>query len=215
MSYTKKEEVSNTNGNRGIEEVNKDSNNLGHKDEGVPKLKDGAGSTFGSKEILLQLTYRRRPFAFYPNIVKLANEPLTLQSINDKSVFYQILLAENVVRLQEEARRRWEKWVAKRGKELHEQSQMANLDFHHIRVMIETLNRYICDAFGLVGDSRLQSLRFMSRLWRRLKKETMGQWMRIIDEELKIWEKKPNSDPKVLKVAAHMILKLMGYLTGI
>jgi hypothetical protein len=206
MSSLKKEEDNNTKRNRSREEVDKDSNNL--------SLEEGARREHGSGEISLQLTYKRKPFTHYHDIVKLADEPITFQSISDKRILYQILLSENITRIQEEALRRWEKWVAKRGKDLLEQSRMANLDFHQIRVLIETLNRYICDAFGLVGDERLQTLRFMSRLWTRLNKETISQWMRIIDEELKIWEKKPNSDPKLLRVAAHMTLKLMGYLTG-
>jgi len=214
MSYTRKEEVDNAKRSRSTEEINRDSDSLSHVDDEVPKLEDGARKGHGSKEILLQLTYKRKPFTHYHDIVKLADEPITFQSISNKAIFYQILLSENLTRIQEEAYRRWEKWVAKRGKELLEQSRMANLDFHQIRVLIETLNRYVCDAFGLIGDDRIQTLRFMSRLWARLNKATIGQWMRIVDEELKIWEKKPNTDPKILRVAAHMTLKLMGYLTG-
>jgi hypothetical protein len=215
MSYTRKEEVDSTKRGRGTEETNRDSDSLSYRDDDIPKLEDGTRRGQGSKEILLQLTYKRRPFTHYHDIVKLADEPITFQSISNKAILYQVLLSENITRIQEEAQRRWEKWVAKRGKELLEQSRMANLDFHQIRVMIETLNRYVCDAFGLVGDDRLQTLRFMSRLWARLKKETMGQWIRIVDEEMKIWEKKPNTNPKALRAAAHMALKLMGYLVGV
>jgi hypothetical protein len=215
MSYTRKEEVDNTKRSRGTEETNRDSDSVSYRDDDIPRLEDGARRGQGSKEILLQLTYKRRPFTNYHDIVKLADEPITFQSISNKAILYQVLLAENITRIQEEARRRWEKWVAKRGKELLEQSRMANLDFHQIRVMIEVLNRYVCDAFGVIGDDRLQTLRFMSRLWARLKKQTMNQWVRIVDEEMKIWEKKPNTNPKVLRAAAHMALKLMGYLVGV
>jgi hypothetical protein len=206
MNSAKKGEEKKTNVNRNEVEMDTDNNILDTVAVATRKQESGEG--------FLQLTYKRKPFTHYHDIVKLADEPITFQSISDKTIFYQILLAENVTRIQERARRRWEKWVAKRGKDLLEQSRIAYLDFHWVRALIETLNRYICDAFGLVGDRRLQTLRFMSRLWTRLNKETISQWMRIVDEELKIWEKKPNVEPKVLKVAAHMTLKLMGYLTG-
>jgi hypothetical protein len=163
----------------------------------------------GIKPISSVILYERKPFLRYNEIVKLGDEPITFQSIKDRQIYNHILLAENEMRIRKRAESKYEKWWRKRGRELPENAQDAYRDFWYDRAYIETLSRYVCDAFGFTGDKRLTVLRFMLHLYQRLKKESVSRWTAIAEEELKIWERKPNTDPKVLKAGAHIILKFM------
>jgi len=159
--------------------------------------------------------YERKPFSYYNEIVKLGDEPITFQSMKDRWIYSQILLAENEARIQQRAELKYDKWWRKRGKELPENAQEAYRKFWYDRAYIETLSRYVCDAFGFTGDKRLTVLRFMLHLYQRLKKESVSRWTAIAEEELKIWERKPNTDPKALKAGAHIILKFMSARGGV
>jgi hypothetical protein len=159
--------------------------------------------------------YERKPFLYYNEIVKLGDEPITFQSIKDRWIYSHILLAENEMRIIERAKLKYEKWWRKRGRELSEDAQKAYEQFWYDRAYIETLSRYVCDAFGFTGDKRLTVLRFMLHLYQRLKKESVSRWTAIAEEELKIWERKPNTDPKALRAGAHIILKFMSARGGV
>jgi hypothetical protein len=168
-----------------------------------------SGEAFESPKIPLNLARARRFTAIEQEILKLANEPLTFQSIFDRKILYRIILIENVDRILTEAHLRWEKWYLKRGKELPDGSQKAFQDWWRIRATIDTLWQCVCDAYGLTGAMRLPVLRFMMRLYKRLKDKRVNQWLGIVERELKKAELDPDIDPRVLKVAAHLMLKLM------
>jgi hypothetical protein len=167
--------------------------------------------TRGGERLSLPWTvlYERKPFLYYNEIVKLGNEPFTFQSITDRRIYGHILLAENELRIRKRAELKYDKWWRKRGRELSEDAQEAYRNFWLDRAYIEALSRYVCDAFGFTGDKRLVVLRFMMHLYQRLKKESVSLWMAIAEEELKIWERKPNTDPKALRAAAHIVMKFM------
>lgn len=162
-----------------------------------------------TRSLPLTVLYERRPFLRYHEIVKLGDEPFTFQSITDRRIYGHILLAENVLRIIKRAELKYEKWWRKRGRELSKDAQEAYKQFWLDRAYIEALSRYVCDAFGFTGDRRLTVLRFMMHLYQRLKKESVSLWTAIAEEELKIWEKKPNTDPKALRAAAHITMKFM------
>jgi hypothetical protein len=163
----------------------------------------------GTQPLPLVIIYERKPFLRYNEIVRLGDEPLTFHTLTDRQIYGHILFAENEMRIQQRAELKYQKWWRKRGKDLPKEAQEAYRQFWLDRAYIETLSRYVCDAFGFTGDRRLTVLRFMLHLYQRLKKESVSLWTAIAEEELKIWEKKPNTDPKALRAAAHIVLKFM------
>jgi hypothetical protein len=161
------------------------------------------------------IIYERKPFVRYNEIVRLGDEPFTFHTLTDRQIYIHILLAENEGRIRQRAELKYQKWWRKRGKELPREAQEAYHSFWLDRAYIEALSRYVCDAFGFTGDKRLVVLRFMMHLYQRLKKESVSLWTVIAEEELKIWEKKPNTDPKALRAAAHIVLKFMSAKSNI
>jgi len=163
-------------------------------------------------KIPVRFFYAKRPFTRYNDIVRLADEPLTFQSMTNRTLYYQIVLAENPAQILEMAKRRWKKWFVKVGKNLLEESQASSLDWWYIRESLNVIVQYTSDAFGLTGDMRLNVSRFVLHLFKVLRKERVMNWVDVTKRELMIWELKPNVNPKALRAAAHLVLKFMSDL---
>jgi len=159
-----------------------------------------------------QFTTAKKPFLRYNEIIALANEPITFQSMFDRTIFHQIMLVEDSVRLHKTVQDKYERWLVKRGTYLGEFSRRAFLEFLKTRAVFEVLNRYICDAFGITGSPRVTTLRFMLKLYRKIRKEQIIEWPKIAEKEIKKWEVDGNVDVKVLRVAAHLVLKFLSFL---
>ena len=175
---------------------------------------DGATVTLKPEfpRVPVRFIYTKRPFTRYNEIVRLADEPLTFQSMTDRKLYYQILLAENPAGVVERAKRHWKKWFVKAGKNLMEESQGSCLDWWYVRECLNVIVQYTSDAFGLTGDMRLNVSRFVLHLFRILKKERVMNWVEVAKRELSMWELKPNINQKALKAATHLMLKFMSDL---
>jgi hypothetical protein len=149
----------------------------------------------------------------YNEIVKLADEPLTLKSIMDRQLINQILLAENIQRLQTEAKWKFNKWLAKRGKDLSPDAQERMATHLWIRELIDALAYYINGAFGTTGYVFIIQTQFMLKLYSKIKDRPISQWCETANEILTIWKSKQGVNPKALHASAHLLLKLMAHLT--
>jgi len=202
----------------GGDNVNKAGAQSSEEDNPLNKVQESQLMSSGKEEtrlLPLIMIYERKPFLRYNEIVRLGDEPLTFRTLTDRQIYGHILFAENEMRIQQRAELKYQKWLRKRGKDLPKEAQEAYRQFWLDRAYIETLSRYVCDAFGFTGDRRLTVLRFMLHLYQRLKKESVSLWTAIAEEELKIWERKPNTDPKALRAAAHIVLKFMSARSNI
>jgi hypothetical protein len=154
-----------------------------------------------------------KPFDAFEEIRKLADQPITLETIMDRKLIYGILLAENEARLMRNCMRRYNKWLEKRGRNLSKDAQEKQSEYMWIKYLIETTNRYVTGAFGIVGSACVTYHGFMLQLYSKLKRAPILEWSRKAEELIALWSIKPNIDKKALRTCAHMLLKLMAYLT--
>ena len=193
-------------------DVKKRGEGEGSGSNGSPADGDAAKLKPEIFKIPVRFFYAKRPFTRYNEIVRLADEPITFQSMTNRTLYYQIMLAENPAAVLERAKLHWKKWFVKIGKGMMEESQATCLDWWYVRECLNVIVQYTSDAFGLTGDMRLMISRFVLHLFRVLKNERVMNWVDIVKRELRIWEMKPNANPGALKAAAHLMLKFMSDL---
>jgi hypothetical protein len=157
--------------------------------------------------------HQRRPFTNYQEIIKLGDEPITFESITNKQIILQILLAENMERLRERSSWKYEKWERKVGNRYSQEVRSIYATYTWIRELIDVLAKYVNGAFGLTGTRAILPHRVMLNLYRRLKDEAIGQWVARTHEVLKLWESKPDADPRIARASAHLLLKLLYHLS--
>jgi hypothetical protein len=155
----------------------------------------------------------RHPFGNYEAICKLADQPFTIKTITDTQLINQIILAENIDRLQKDFGYKFRKWLDKRGKGLSTEAQEKQATYMWARAHIDMLARYVNGAFGIAGASGLDQWRFMLFLYKRARNAPPVEWPKIAEQTLHLWLAKPGVDPKALKASGHMVLKLLAHLT--
>jgi len=159
------------------------------------------------------LRFVRHPVNVYDEILKLGETPLSLDSMKDTQLVAKIIYGENPNRLVEIARQNWQVWMMKRGRELPENAQKAQSDWAWIRTLIDVLSRYVNSAYGITGASFVNQSNFMQRLYRKIKNKPMIDWVDIARGVLDEWSIRRDQNPKALNASAHLMLKLMYYLS--
>jgi len=157
--------------------------------------------------------YTRKPINVYDEILKLGDEPLTFKSVMDRQLINQIMLAENIQRLQTEAKWKFNKWLAKRGKDLPPDARVRMATFLWIRELIDALAYYVNGTFGATGYAFITQTQFMLSLYKKIKNKPISQWCETANEILTIWKTKQGVNSKALNASAHLLLKLMAHLT--
>jgi hypothetical protein len=164
-------------------------------------------------EIETRLSPSLRPPIKYDEIFKeirkLGEKEITLQEIADTRIVDSILAYETPNKILKYVEWRYEKWLAKRGKELLETSRERMWKYLEMKETIDRMARYINGAYGFVSDEAMKQIRFMYHLFSKLQKTPQAQWIEVANQELKIWLNKPKVDPQALRSSAHILLKLM------
>jgi len=162
---------------------------------------------------LIPYPHQRKPLNVYDEIRELGDKEITVENIMDRRIVAQILLAENPERIHEEAGLKYEKWLAKRGKELPRTAQTALARFMLVREMQAAINRYLCGAFGITGAMIAMYSGFQLRLLKRIRSLPLTLWPGVAEEEIRLWSSRPGMDPRAVRAAAHLALRLWAHLT--
>jgi hypothetical protein len=157
--------------------------------------------------------HQRRLLNIYDEIKELGDKEITVESIMDRRIVAQILLAENPERIHEEAGLKYEKWLAKRGKELPRTAQTALARSMLVREMQTIINRYLCGAFGITGAMVAMYSAFQLHLLKRIKNLPLTLWPGVAEEEIRLWSSRAGMDPRAVRAAAHLALRLWAHLT--
>jgi hypothetical protein len=157
--------------------------------------------------------HQRKLVDVYGEIKSLADKEITVENIMDRRIVATILLAENPERIHEEAQLKYEKWLAKRGKELPSAAQTALARFTLVREMQTVVNRYLCGAYGITGAMIAMYSAFQLHLLKRIKNLPLTLWPGVAEEEIRLWSGRPGMDPRAVRAAAHLTLKLWAHLT--
>jgi hypothetical protein len=162
---------------------------------------------------IIPYPHQRRLLYIYNEIKELGDKEITVESIMDRRIVAQILLAENPERIHEEAGLKYEKWLAKRGKELPRTAQTALARSMLVREMQTIINRYLCGAFGITGAMVVMYSGFQLRLLKRIRNLPLTLWPGVAEEEIRLWSGRPGMDPRAVRAAAHLALRLWAHLT--
>jgi hypothetical protein len=176
-------------------------------------VKEGQLKEAAPTSPIIPYPHQRRLLNIYDEIKELGDKEITVENIMERRIVAQILLAENPERLNEEARLKYEKWLAKRGKELPEAAQTALARFTLVREMQTVLNRYLCGAFGITGAMIAMYSAFQLHLLKRIKNLPLTLWPQTAEEEIRLWSGRPGMDPGAVRAAAHLVLRLWAHLT--
>jgi hypothetical protein len=200
---------------------------VGEGGGGAPGGGPGEGASTGEREAIkegqLKEAAPTRPSTLYPHqrrfvdvygeIRGLGDQEITVERIMDRTVVAQILLAENLERIHEEARLKFEKWLAKRGKELPEAAQTALARSILVREMQTIINRYLCGAYGITGAMIAMYSAFQLHLLKRIKNLPLTLWPGVAEEEIRLWSNRAGMDQRAVRAAAHLVLRLWAHLT--
>jgi hypothetical protein len=153
--------------------------------------------------------YRRIPFMNYEAIRQLGDQPFTIEAMQDSKLIDQILLAENVQRLQQRSTYKYRRWLEKRGRELSTDAQEKLAGYVYVREVIDILAYYVNGAFGIAGGQFLDQLRFMLKVYKLVKARPIIDWCGIAESTLSSWCSKASVNPQALRASGHLVLKLL------
>jgi hypothetical protein len=158
-----------------------------------------------------------------PEILALKDKPLDLKELQNIDVIKHIELCEGKTRIEERGYKKFCKWLSKRGGKLEEELSTkhtpdafrgACLDqqkYFKEREYIDVVIRYIAGVFGLSGWNINPYRNFALHLYGQLRNEPILSWVRKTTKIMREWEGKEDVDKDILKITAHLTLKLLAY----
>ena len=157
---------------------------------------------------LVRKSRLRQPFQKYDEIRRLGRAHFTYEEMFDYSLVTEILVAENINRIYDDATRISLVWAVRTGKRVGGKFFNAAL----VKALIVAIANHVADAFALNGVHRLYVIHFMERLFSLLQKHPVKEWFSIAETEATAWAKKKNLEIECVRAAAHLTLKLTASL---
>ena len=151
---------------------------------------------------------RRRVVELHEEIRKLEDKPITIREITDRKLVLKLLAYEDEGSLEREAEYIFQKWVRRRGMDAPPDTLEKVRSYWSMRVRQTVLCRHLMAAYGILGPQFLTYSTFMLQLIKKVKNEPLHKWPQIADMMIRVWSPRPYVDPRILRPAAHLALKL-------
>jgi hypothetical protein len=121
----------------------------------------------------------------------------------------RMLLSERALAwAMEEAKARYDKWLAKAGSRALKGSQELYREKTQRLCFLDALCTEPLNFYGVVGVMRALYRSYSRRLFKSLMKNSPSGWLQAAQALLRQWSARPDVEPKVLKVLTILTLKL-------
>jgi len=135
------------------------------------------------------------------------NKDLTLDEILKGDSLNSMLPPYSRRFIEDEASHRFGKWLSKKGKNFDKSAQARMESFTLVKVHAEELVRYVCSVYGLAGGKALSLHAFATRILKVLATKKPMEWENLLKIEVESWNKRFETDSRVLKVVAIVVAK--------
>ena len=137
-------------------------------------------------------------------IEQLKKEPLTLETIMDVSEAKFILGRWGILQVTDEAQSRFEKWLAKRGKNLSPRQQERMRRALFMNVAVERIVREVCGYYGIAGAQRLEYMNLARKIYKEIARRDPRDWPSRLKNILDFWRR----DRKINREIGHVVVLL-------
>jgi len=142
-------------------------------------------------------------------ITRLSNSEFSIKEFYNHALVNGLFLIVPEVDIVAETKKRVEKWLAKRGKNLGETAYNNFIATQMLMVTVSNFLRQIRPFTKMKGSDLLMPNAFIHRLIYALKRKPLPEWKEILEQEINFWHTKHKTPIEDLRVYAHLIAKLL------
>jgi len=125
-----------------------------------------------------------------------------------KTYEVELLLGnDGVSRIMRTSRNRYEKWLAKTGKNFLKLSQINRMEAEDQLALMDFLKSKVLDFFGVTGMIRGLYRTYALKLWSILKKNEPSGWIKPAMQVYREWCQKEELDKDLLRILTYVVLK--------
>jgi len=142
-------------------------------------------------------------------ITRLSNSEFSIKEFYNHDLVNGLFLIVPEIDIIAETKKRVEKWLAKRGKDLGETAYNNFIAIQMLMVTVTNFLRQIRPFTKMKGSDLLMPNAFINRLIYTLKKKPLPEWGQVLEQEINFWHTKHKTPKEDLRVYAHLIAKLL------
>jgi hypothetical protein len=142
-------------------------------------------------------------------ITRLSNSEFTIKEFYNHELINGLFLIVPEVDILEETRRRVQKWVSKRGRNLGSLAYHNFIASQMLQATITFFLRQIRPFTKMKGSDLIMPQSFSHKLIYTLKKKPLPEWQQALEQEINFWHTKHKTPKEDLRVYAHLIAKLL------
>jgi nucleoside-triphosphatase THEP1 len=139
-------------------------------------------------------------------ISQILSEEINEENIRKGFNFLTLLGKDALLKAQEEANYKWQKYLAKRGKELQKRElpDFSNryVSYYVHRYIVDDVLRYILGYFGIGGGQVVDYFDLAYSIFSTMKNKRPSQWVNEIKNKIKIWVEIKGKNEEVVKAVA-------------
>jgi len=140
-------------------------------------------------------------------LLNLAEKPFDLKEFSNTTLLEQTMGTFGKREIRVRVLRRWEKWMAKKGKDLRWTSAADFWVACYRLVTIEQMARGVLGLMGKAGGEAGEYHCYCKSVQAAIKDKNLTQWAEAINQRYQSWKTRKRLDKRLLKTLAHMTAK--------